>query len=158
MVTKIQPNAMKTMLWNQYLLTNLCAFLWCGNALWKPTHETSNWKSTHETSNWKPTSQKETTPLATLVTTSGLYLDDLQAIHLNPTRSQHTKPRSGNKHLFLYLRSFRPSLFDLFELFELSHLNLKLLSSLRIIHPLLILQVDCTMLRFVDLLTNLRCQ
>ena len=33
-----------------------------------------------------------------------------------------------------------------------------LLSSLRIIHPLLILQVDCTSLCFVDLLTNLRCR
>ena len=33
-----------------------------------------------------------------------------------------------------------------------------LLSSLRIIHPLLILQVDCTTLRFVDLLTNLHCR
>ena len=33
-----------------------------------------------------------------------------------------------------------------------------LLSSLRIIHPLLSLQVDCTSLRFVDLLTNLRCR
>ena len=32
------------------------------------------------------------------------------------------------------------------------------LSSLRIIHPLLILQVDCTTLCFVDLLTNLRCR
>ena len=33
-----------------------------------------------------------------------------------------------------------------------------LLSSLHIIHPLLILQVDCTSLCFVDLLTNLRCR
>ena len=32
------------------------------------------------------------------------------------------------------------------------------LSSQRIFHPLLILQVDCTSLCFVDLLTNLRCR
>ena len=72
-------------------------------------------------------------PNAPLVTTNGLYLDDLQANHLNPTRSQHTKPVTGNQHhkkgtygfthmkpsdgnhyLFVYLRSFRPSLFELF--------------------------------------------
>ena len=38
-------------------------------------------------------------PNAPLVTTNGLYLDDLQANHLNPTRSQHTKPVTGNQDL-----------------------------------------------------------
>ena len=49
-------------------------------------------------------------PNAPLVTTNGLYLDDLQANHLNPTRSQHTKPVTGNQHrkkkLPLLLTSF----------------------------------------------------
>ena len=44
------------------------------------------------------------------LTTNGLYLDDLQANHLNPTRSQHTKPVTGNQHrkkkLPLLLTSF----------------------------------------------------
>ena len=48
-------------------------------------------------------------PNAPLVTTNGLYLDDLQANHLNPTRSQHTKPVTGSHYLFVYLRSFGPS-------------------------------------------------
>ena len=49
-------------------------------------------------------------PNAPLVTTNGLHLDDLEANHLNPTRSQHTKPVTGNQHrkkkLPLLLTSF----------------------------------------------------
>ena len=55
--------------------------------------------------------------------------------------------------MIVFLRSFRPS-----SLKATLPTKPSLLSSLRIIHPLLILQVDCTSLRFVDLLTNLRCR
>ena len=109
-------------------------------------------------------------PSAPLVSTNVLYLDDLQANHLNPTRPQITKPRSGN-HAFIppqetsYENQYIKSLIDLVPsklraIVAKATLPAKpsLLSSLCIIHPLLILQVDCTALRFVDLLTNLRCR
>ena len=109
-----------------------------------------------KTMHWKPASQKETSPLAHFVRNS---LPHKSFRFCSPMLLW--KPRSENQDL--ETKIWKPASVlvpSKLEAIALQALPTKpsLLSSLRIIHPLLILQVDCTSLCFVDLLTNLRCR